>query len=80
MNGESSAYGADRHHLHREPEPVVIPPPRRDQPPILIIQIAAPLQLHPGQHLEPPVAGHASINHADMNHQLNNRIQPFFIA
>lgn len=57
---------ADRHHLHRETQPVVIAATRRDQPPILVVQIAEPLQIHPRQHAETPVTGHTLINHADI--------------
>jgi hypothetical protein len=50
-----------RDHLEGEAQPVVVPPPRADQPAVLIVQVEEPFQLHPRQRREPAVAGHTLI-------------------
>lgn len=42
---------AHRAHLQREPEPVVIPAPRRDQLAVLVVEVEEPLQLRAGRLL-----------------------------
>jgi hypothetical protein len=46
---------ASRDHLKGEPAPVVVPPPGRDQLPVLVVEVKQPLQLHPRQRPEPAV-------------------------
>jgi hypothetical protein len=55
-----------RHHLQRETQTAVIPAPQRNQPPILIIQMEEPLQLHPRQQPEPAIAVDTLADHRDM--------------
>ncbi|MCY4669997.1 MAG: hypothetical protein OXC29_18660, partial [Rhodococcus sp.] len=50
--------------LPRDPQTFAVAPPRSDQPPVLVIQVAVTLQLLPRQRTEPAIA--ALISHDDM--------------
>jgi hypothetical protein len=64
--GQEHARVPNRDHLEGKAQTRVITTSLADQPPILIVQMEEPLQLHTRQRPEPAVALHALADHRDM--------------